>query len=100
MQTQKGWFIKQTFDNDFVNKLEGCLKRKVDGVIINLQKPQPSILKKYAAQKAELVTIDKKDPFWHQHVVYLSKLIDTRSQIVRHDAGKLAALIQKIISEN
>ncbi len=85
---------------DFVNRLEGFLQRNVDGVIVNTEQPVKSVLKKYAEQKAEQVTIDEQDPIWQQRALYRSNLIDSASQIVRHDARKLALQIQKIISDD
>jgi hypothetical protein len=55
-------------------------------------------LKKYLAEKAEFVEIDKIPGRFSNSVIYAADLLDRTSKTVRHDSQKLAALIQSIFS--
>ena len=81
----------------FVGRLEEVLKRKVDGVLCNMQKPAAGILKEYRRQKAEFVKIDTRHAFWGRRLLYAGDLLDTSGGIVRHDSQKLADMLVDII---
>jgi uncharacterized cofD-like protein len=83
---------------DFVNTLETCLERRVDGVVVNTRRPNADLLAKYSTQKAEFVACDFTDPSWLGRDYYTADLLETSGGIVRHDARKLAALIMRIVS--
>lgn len=86
---------------DFVTKLETRLGRRVDGVIGNQTRPGPTMIASYHQQKSDFVEMEGDDPFWDERDVHLTDLLDTNAGIVRHEAGKLARVIQEIIgSEN
>lgn len=85
---------------DFVKRLEAFIERPVDGVIHNTRKPGNDILKKYKDQTSEFVTLNEGDPWWGNRAIHGGDLIDTSGGIVRHDAKKLACLIQEIILKN
>ncbi|MBN1104301.1 MAG: uridine diphosphate-N-acetylglucosamine-binding protein YvcK [Deltaproteobacteria bacterium] len=84
--------------HDFVFKVEECVGRPVEGVIYNTGKPDERLLDQYRSEKAELVEMDDRGPGWGDRTLYASDLLDTVGGIVRHDSGKLAALIERILA--
>lgn len=83
---------------DFVYKLESRLGRRVNGIIGNQTRPGPKLLATYQEQKSDFVHMDGEESFWEERDVHLTDLLDTNAGIVRHEAGKLARVIQKIIN--
>ena len=79
---------------DFVMRLEESLGRRVDGIVYNSRRPSKSVLKMYAAQKAEFVEIETDAGWLAGRTIYASDLLDAAGDIVRHDSAKLAALIR------
>lgn len=84
---------------DFVNKVEECISQRVDAIIYNTQKPGEKLCRKYRQQKAEFVEIGECRDWLGSRMLYASEMLDTSGGIVRHDSQKLAALIERIISE-
>lgn len=82
---------------DFIEKLEEGIDRNVHSVICNRAKLRDHLLAEYRKQKAEFVECVDDHHFWKERKLYLADLLDTSGSIVRHDARKLARLIQKII---
>jgi len=82
---------------DFINKLEEILERRLDGIIYNTKKPSQKILERYWEQKADFVEIDGSDELWINRTIYPAQLLDTAGGILRHDSEKISLLIQKII---
>ena len=82
---------------DFIRKLEEGIGREVHIVICNSTKPEDQILAEYRKQEAEYVEFIDNQQFWQNHKLYLADLLDTSGSIVRHDANKLALLIQEIM---
>jgi uncharacterized cofD-like protein len=82
---------------DFIHKLEEGIGRKVQKVICNRTKPQDSILTEYHKQEAEFVECLDDPQFWQDRQLHLADLLDTSGSIVRHDAQKLAGLIQAVM---
>ena len=83
---------------DFVQRIEGCIDRVVDGVIYNAERPEGGLLTQYRAEKAEFVEIHAQDPCWEDRTIYACDLLDTAGGIIRHKSEKLAQLIRDIIS--
>jgi len=83
--------------HDFVSKVEECIGREIDVVIHNTGRPDKGLLDQYMAEKAEFVEIDGKATGWENRTVYACDLLDTAGGIVRHDSGKLASWIQRIL---
>jgi len=81
---------------DFVIALEKVLQRRLDGIIYNSTVPQTAFLETYARQKAELVVVDRADGWWEDRQLVAGDLLDTTGGLLRHDARKLAAVIEKI----
>ena len=84
---------------DFVIELEDALKRKLDGIIYNSARPDATLLKAYAEQKADVVAVDTSDDWWADRRIVAADLMDTTGGVVRHDSGKLAALIERLAGE-
>jgi 2-phospho-L-lactate transferase/gluconeogenesis factor (CofD/UPF0052 family) len=82
---------------DFVRKIEACLNRQLDAIIYNTRRPGNRLLKKYMDEKAEFVELEKFENWIGDRVIYDGDLLDTSTEIARHDPIKLAALIKKII---
>ena len=82
---------------DFVQKIEGCIDRRVDGVIYNSGRPDARLLKHYEAEKAEFVEIRVQDPCWEGRRIYARDLLDTAGGIIRHKSEKLAQLMTDIL---
>ncbi len=82
---------------DFINKLEECIQRRVDGIIYNSKEPDRELIEKYREQKAEVVKIDSGEEWLEGRTIYASDLIETSGGIVRHDSKKLAEIIEHII---
>jgi uncharacterized cofD-like protein len=79
---------------DFVIELEKVLGRRVDGVVYNTAVPEKGLQAAYARQKAELVKVDRTDGWWQGRQLIAADLLDTTGGVVRHDARKLAAVIE------
>ena len=83
--------------HDFVCQIEDYIGRQVDGIVCNTGLPSNELLQKYILQNAELVAINKSEPWIADRKIYDANLLDHSTQIVRHSPTKLASLIQKII---
>ncbi len=81
---------------DFVIELEKVLERRVDGIVYNTAVPDAGLVKAYARQKAELVKVDQADGWWQNRHLQAGDLLETTGGVVRHDARKLAAVIEKM----
>ncbi len=84
---------------DFVIELEKVLERRLDGVVYNTAVPDQGFQKAYAQQKAELVRVDQTDGWWQDRHLMAADLMDTTGGVLRHDARKLAAVIEAIACE-
>lgn len=84
--------------NDFVREIEDRIGRRLDYILVNDGQVEKKTIKRYKEQKAELVKINKKlKEGGRRYIIdnYLSDIGD----VVRHDAGKLAIAIEKIIKK-
>jgi len=82
---------------DFVQKIEGCIERRVDAVIANKEKPDRQLLARYRDEKAEFVETHLEDACWEKRAVYAGNLLDTAGGIIRHNSEELAHLIGEIL---
>lgn len=82
---------------DFVAKVEECIGRKVNGIIYNSKRPDERILDQYRGEQAEFVEIEESAPCWGDRTIHACDLLDTSGGLVRHDSGKLALLIAKVL---
>jgi len=82
---------------DFVAKVEECIGRQVDGIICNSRKPDETLLSHYRAEQAEFVEIEESAQCWGGRAVHACDLLDTSGGLVRHDSGKLAFLVEKLL---
>jgi hypothetical protein len=82
---------------DFVAKVEECIGRRVDGIIYNSKRPDEKLLEHYRGEKAEFVEIDESAPCCRDRAIHACDLLDTSGGLVRHDSGKLALLIEKVL---
>jgi uncharacterized cofD-like protein len=81
---------------DFVQSLENSMQRRINGIIYNNSQPSENVCAIYAEQKSECVLIDADDDCWEDRKLYGYDLIDQSSQVMRHDAKKLACLLESI----
>ncbi len=81
---------------DFIERLEISMKRRVDGVIYNTSQPSADLRALYAEQRSERIQMDPDHPFWEDRNLIGADLLDTSGQVIRHDAKKLAALLQSL----
>ena len=81
---------------DFVIELENVLQRSLDGIVYNTAVPPEELMTAYARQKAELVKVDRSDGWWENRKLLAGDLLDTTGGLLRHDARKLAAVIERI----
>ena len=84
--------------SDFINHLESFTGRRVDGIIYNETRPSPELQDLYAKQKSVFVELDDNEPLWNQRQLYRSDLLDSNSDVVRHNSNGLAKLIETIFS--
>ena len=83
--------------SDFVETLEECIARQVDGIIYNTKRPNKEILKKYSKQNAAFVEFEN-DHIWKENrIIHASDLLADSGVTVRHDSKKLASFIKEII---
>ena len=84
---------------DFVIELEKVMGRRLDGIVYNTAMPDAELKQAYAQQKAELVKVDQSDGWWQDRHLMAADLLDTTGGIMRHDAGKLAAVIEMLAAD-
>jgi uncharacterized cofD-like protein len=84
--------------NDFVRELEYYIGKPINQILFNNQKPPDDILEKYLIQPSQFVYMDVANEQWKNYSVHASDLLQVTKGIVRHDAAKLARLIQHIIN--
>jgi len=82
---------------DFVQKIEGCIDRRVDGILANKERPDKGLLTRYRAEKADFVEIHEEDPCWERRLIHARNLLDTAGGIIRHKSEALAQLIRHIM---
>lgn len=81
---------------DFVLNAEKIIGRKIDMVLVNDEKPDAKILKEYKKQKADFVSIKRRNS-WGGRKINARDLIDIAGGIIRHDPSKLRRAIEEII---
>jgi 2-phospho-L-lactate transferase/gluconeogenesis factor (CofD/UPF0052 family) len=84
--------------SDFINHLESFVGRRVDGILYNEARPSPELQDLYAKQKSVFVEMDDKASFLDQRQLFRSDLLDSNSDVVRHNSNELAKLIETIFS--
>jgi uncharacterized cofD-like protein len=82
--------------NDFISTLESFTGRKINGAIVNTQRPIDRLLALYRKQKSDFVDIGIPAPGCR---LILEDLLETSGDIIRHDPVKLAGVIERIIFE-
>jgi uncharacterized cofD-like protein len=81
---------------DFIIEMEKVMGRRVDGIIYNTAVPDEDYRKAYAQQRAVLVKVDQSDGWWQDRHLMAADLLDTTGGVLRHDARKLAAVIETL----
>ncbi len=81
---------------DFILNLEGFLGHKINVAIVNSKKPKGKMAKEYEKQKAGFVKIDVAGN-WQGRKVIRRDLLNTKGDLARHDAKKLANFISQLI---
>lgn len=82
---------------DFIKVIEEKIKRRLDFILINSSQPDKKLIKKYAAQKAEIVMNNFNGKAGGRHII-VEDFLHTHGDIARHNSKKLASVIGKIIN--
>ena len=82
--------------SDCIATIEGFIGRRIDGAIVNNQRPDDRLLALYRQQKSEFVGLGFPNANCR---MILEDLLETSGDVIRHDSAKLATLISRIIFE-
>jgi uncharacterized cofD-like protein len=82
---------------DFIATLESFTGRKMTAAILNNRRPSDRLLAIYRRQKSDFVDIGLADD---RCPLIMEDLLETSGDVIRHDAGKLAAAIERIIRKD
>ena len=82
---------------DFIERLEASMNRRVDGVIYNACRPTDELCSLYAQQRAERIQMEPDHPYWEGRKLLGADLLDASGDVIRHDAKKLAILLDSLI---
>jgi len=82
---------------DFIQKLEGCLNRQVNGIIYNTKRPSKRIQVKYLEEKSEFIELEEYEDWIDDRVIYCGDFLNMSENIARHDPVKLSSIIKSII---
>ena len=80
--------------SDCIATIEGFIGRRIDGAIVNNQRPDDRLLALYRQQKSEFVGLGFPNANCR---MILEDLLETSGDVIRHDSAKLAALIARIV---
>lgn len=83
---------------DFIERLEESMDRRLNGVVYNTCQPSDEQCCLYAEQRSEWIRMDLDNPFWEDRRIIGADLLDTSGQVIRHDANKLAGVLQSLFS--
>lgn len=81
---------------DFVEQVEEKIGKKVNKVLVNSEKPEEEILKKYKEQKAHFIDMDL-GAYWDDRKIIAEDFLDVSGDIVRHNPKKLKKVLEEII---
>lgn len=84
---------------DFVEKVEANIGRSIQSVIYNTQQPDDLLLKRYRAERSEMVNVAPNAVYWEKYKVFGAPLLNVSGGIIRHDSKSLADLIRKVLKE-
>jgi len=79
---------------DFIATLEGFVGRPITGAIVNNRRPSTRLLNRYRRQKSDFVEIGLVE---NRCRLIVEDLLETSGGVIRHDAVKLAKVIERII---
>jgi uncharacterized cofD-like protein len=85
---------------DFVEKVESNIRRSVQSVIYNTQHPNHLLLKRYRAERSEMVYVAPDAVYWDKYKLYGAPLLNTSGGVIRHDSKCLTDLIRKVLEQN
>jgi uncharacterized cofD-like protein len=83
---------------DFVFEIERHIRRPIDVIVTNTQRPSAELLARYRAEKSEFLTIADRASLTGRAIVQ-RKLLDSGTEILRHDERKLARCLTRIFAE-
>ena len=81
---------------DFIAALESFTGRNITAAIVNNRRPEDRLLDLYRRQKSDFVDIGLTDD---RCPLIVEDLLETSGDVIRHDAFKLAGVIDRILSE-
>ena len=85
---------------DFIERLEACMGRQLDGIIYNNNPPSAEIRSRYRRRKSQWVQMESGQPHWVKRKLFSADLLETTGGVVRHDACKLAGLLKALFQGN
>jgi uncharacterized cofD-like protein len=83
---------------DFVFEIERHIKRPIDVIVANTQRPSRRLLARYETERSEFLEIKDSESLRGRRVI-LRNLIHDGAEILRHDEVKLAKCLATIFSE-
>lgn len=85
--------------NDFTKIIEDKLNRKLDFILVNNGELAKDKVKRYKAQKAELVKINHKLKNTTRKYI-IDNFLNDKGEVARHDVARLAEAIDKLIKNH
>ncbi|TCI03719.1 YvcK family protein [Corallincola luteus] len=83
---------------DFIREVEAYVGRPLDEIIYNEGRPPEKILSRYAAQKSTFVRFKDIAECAQRYRLHNYDLVDSQADIARHDSGKLAAALSRLLA--
>ena len=85
---------------DFVEKIESNTRRSIRSIIYNTQHPDDHLLKRYRAERAEMVNVAPNAVYWDKYKLFGAPLLNTSGGVIRHDSKCLTDLIRKVVEHD
>lgn len=81
---------------NFIDEIEEKIGRKIDVILANNRMPEEKLIKKYKAQKSELV-LNNFGEVWQEREILSKDFLTTEGGVIRHDSKKLMNALEEIL---